>query len=138
MSAPVRIYVPRDAAALAVGADEVASTIEAEAARLGQAVEIVRNGSRGLLWLEPLVEIATPQGRMAYGPVAPEDVAALFAGGWLAGRAGHPLAHGLTEEIPYLRRQERLTFARVASPTRYPSRTMPPMAVWPAWSGPWP
>ncbi len=113
MSAPVRIYVPRDAAALAVGADEVASAIEAEAARLGQAVEIVRNGSRGLLWLEPLVEIATPQGRMAYGPVAPEDVAALFAGGWLAGRAGHPLAHGLTEEIPYLRRQERLTFARV-------------------------
>ncbi|ANY17100.1 formate dehydrogenase beta subunit [Bordetella pseudohinzii] len=113
MSAPIRIYVPRDAAALAVGADEVAGAIAAEAARLGQAVEIVRNGSRGLLWLEPLVEIATPQGRMAYGPVAPEDVAALFAAGWLAGQAAHPLAHGLTEAIPYLRRQERLTFARV-------------------------
>ncbi len=113
MSAPIRIYVPRDAAALAVGADEVAGAIAAEAARLGQAVEIVRNGSRGLLWLEPLVEIATPEGRMAYGPVAPEDVAALFAAGWLAGQATHPLAHGLTEAIPYLRRQERLTFARV-------------------------
>ncbi len=138
MSAPIRIYVPRDAAALAVGADEVAGAIAAEAARLGQAVEIVRNGSRGLLWLEPLVEIATPQGRMAYGPVAPEDVAALFAAGWLAGQAAHPLAHGLTEAIPYLRRQERLTFARVGVTTRCPSRTMPPMAAWPGWSGPCP
>jgi formate dehydrogenase iron-sulfur subunit len=111
-AAPITVYVPRDAAALAVGADEVARAIEAEAARRGQAVRIVRNGSRGLLWLEPLVEIATPAGRVAYGPVQAEDVAALFDAGWLQGGA-HALAHGLTEEIPYLKRQERLTFARV-------------------------
>jgi formate dehydrogenase iron-sulfur subunit len=111
-AAPITVYVPRDAAALAVGADDVARAIEAEAARRGQAVRIVRNGSRGLLWLEPLVEIATPAGRLAYGPVQAEDVTGLFDAGWLQGGA-HALGHGMTEEIPYLKRQERLTFARV-------------------------
>jgi len=112
MSAPVTVYVPRDAAALAMGADAVARAIEQEAQRRGQPVTVVRNGSRGLLWLEPLVEVATPQGRVAYGPVQAEDVAALFDAGLLQGGA-HALCHGPTEEIPYLKRQERLTFARV-------------------------
>jgi formate dehydrogenase iron-sulfur subunit len=70
----VTIYVPRDSAALAVGADEVAATLRAECARRGLTVNLVRNGSRGMFWLEPLVEVTTPQGRIAYGPVAPEDV----------------------------------------------------------------
>jgi formate dehydrogenase iron-sulfur subunit len=109
---PVKVYVPRDSAALAVGADEVAAAISAEAAHRGVTVDLVRNGSRGLFWLEPLVEVATPAGRMAYGPVEPEDVAALFDAGWLQGGA-HPLAHGPTAEIPYLQGQERLTFARM-------------------------
>ncbi|AHC49446.1 formate dehydrogenase beta subunit [Achromobacter xylosoxidans] len=112
MSAPTLIYVPRDAAALAMDADAVAAAIELAADERGLAVQVVRNGSRGLLWLEPLVEIATPQGRLAYGPVQPEDVPALFDAGWLTGGA-HPLGLGLTEEIPYLKQQERLTFARV-------------------------
>ncbi|MGY6272502.1 formate dehydrogenase beta subunit [Achromobacter denitrificans] len=112
MSAPIVIYVPRDASALAMDADAVALGIERAAGERGLAVRIVRNGSRGLLWLEPLVEIATPQGRIAYGPVQPEDVGGLFDAGWLAGGA-HALRLGLTEEIPYLKRQERLTFARV-------------------------
>lgn len=112
MNAPILIYVPRDAAALALDADVVALGIERAAAQRGQDVRIVRNGSRGMLWLEPLVEIATPQGRIAYGPVQPEDVAGLFDADWLAGGA-HALRLGLTEEIPYLKQQERLTFARV-------------------------
>ncbi|MFC4274327.1 formate dehydrogenase beta subunit [Achromobacter aloeverae] len=112
-SAPaVTVYVPRDAAALAVGADAVALAVSAEAARRGLSVRVVRNGSRGLLWLETLVEVATPAGRVAYGPVEADDVPGLFDAGWLAGGA-HTLCHGLTEEIPYLKRQERLTFARV-------------------------
>jgi formate dehydrogenase iron-sulfur subunit len=111
VSAPIEIYVPRDAAALAVDADAVAQAIEREAAKRGIAMTLVRNGSRGLLWLEPLVEIATSQGRAAYGPARPEDVPGLFDA-WLAG-GSHPLGHGLTEEIPYLKHQERLTFARV-------------------------
>ena len=93
-------------------ADEAARDIERAADERGLSVQIVRNGSRGLLWLEPLVEIATPQGRIAYGPVQPEDVAGLFEAGWLTG-SEHALRLGPTEEIPYLKHQERLTFARV-------------------------
>ena len=106
------IYVPRDSAALAVGADRVARQIEAQAHARNADVRIVRNGSRGLFWLEPLVEVATPQGRVAYGPVTGADVAGLFDAGFLSGGA-HALSLGLTEEIPYLKKQERLTFARM-------------------------
>jgi formate dehydrogenase iron-sulfur subunit len=108
----VKVYVPRDSAALALGADEVAQSLQAEAARRGIALDLVRNGSRGLFWLEPMVEVETPQGRVAYGPVAPEDVAALLDAGLLQGST-HPLCQGLTEQIPFLAKQERLTFARM-------------------------
>lgn len=107
-----RIYVPRDAAALAVGADAVADALQRECAARGLAVELVRNGSRGLLWLETLVEVETAQGRVAYGPVQAADVAGLLDAGMLQGQP-HALCHGLTEQMPYLARQERLTFARV-------------------------
>lgn len=106
------IFVPRDSTALALGADEVAQAIAAEAARRGADVHIVRNGSRGMFWLEPLVEVKTPAGRVAYGPVTEDDVAALFDAGFLTG-GQHALALGLTDEIPFLKQQERLTFARV-------------------------
>lgn len=108
----IKIYVPGDSSALALGADAVAAAIAAEAAQRGIAIELVRNGSRGLSWLEPLVEVATPHGRLAYAPVAAADVASLFAAGFEHGGA-HPLALGLTDALPYLKMQERLTFARV-------------------------
>lgn len=104
----MRIFVPRDAAAKALGADEVAAAIATEAARRGLPLTLVRNGSRGMVWLEPLVEVETPEGRMAFGPISAADVAALFEAGWKT----HPLALGLTEELPWLRMQTRLTFAR--------------------------
>jgi formate dehydrogenase iron-sulfur subunit len=107
-----KIYVSRDAAARGVGADDTARAIGTEAARVGLDIEIIRNGSRGLLWLEPLVEVATAKGRLAYGPVQPGDVQGLFAAGFTNGKE-HALGHGLTEEIPYLKNQERLTFTRV-------------------------
>ena len=109
---PVTVYVPRDSAALAVGADAVAAAIAAGAQAAGIDLQLVRNGSRGLFWLEPLVEVATETGRVAYGPVTPEDVPALFAAGFLQGGA-HPLCQGPTDAIPFLQRQERLTFARM-------------------------
>src|SRR5690606_35572169 len=112
MNTPIKIFVPQDSAAIAVGANAVATAIGQEAERRGLAIELERNGSRGLLWLETLVEVQTTTGRMAYGPVEAQDVAELFDAGWLEGKP-HALAHGLTEEIPYLKRQERLTFARV-------------------------
>src|SRR3954469_2793404 len=98
-------YVPKDAAALSVGADQVAQAIASEAERRGIDMAIIRTGSRGLLYLEPLVEIATERGRIAYGPVAPSDVAGLFDSGFPDG-ADHPLGHGPTEEIAYLKQQE--------------------------------
>jgi formate dehydrogenase iron-sulfur subunit len=108
----VKIYVPRDAAALGVGADETAGAIAAEADRRGINIELIRNGSRGLLWLEPLVEVDVAGTRMAYGPVDPHRVAGLFEGGFTSGKP-HALGHGATEQIPYFKKQERLTFARV-------------------------
>ncbi|HET7505681.1 MAG TPA: NADH-ubiquinone oxidoreductase-F iron-sulfur binding region domain-containing protein [Kofleriaceae bacterium] len=108
----VAIYVPGDSAARSVGADEVVAAIAQAAGRRGLAHRIVRNGSRGLYWLEPMVEVATPAGRIAYGPVAASDVAGLFDAGFVEGGA-HRLRLGPTEELPYLKHQERLTFARV-------------------------
>lgn len=107
----ITIFVPRDAAALALGADKVAATIEKEIAARGLDARIVRNGSRGMHWLEPLVEVRTDRGRIAYGPVRPGDVAGLFEAGFTGG-ADHPLCLGRTKEIPFLARQTRLTFSR--------------------------
>jgi formate dehydrogenase iron-sulfur subunit len=106
------IYVPGDAAALALGADAVAAAIKQEAARRGLAIKLVRNGTRGMVWLEPLVEVATPQGRIAYGPVAPAEVPGLFAAGFVAGGA-HARCLGPTEEIPWLAHQQRLACRRI-------------------------
>ncbi len=107
----VRVYVPRDSAALSVGAEGVARAIASEAASRKLDITLVRNGSRGMFWLEPLVEVETSQGRIAYGPVSRESVAGLFDAGFLEGKT-HALGLGPTEEIPYLKQQERLTFAR--------------------------
>ena len=107
----VTVYVPRDAAAIALGADEVAAAIERVAGENGQDVHIVRNGTRGMVWLEPMVEVATETGRIAYGPVSASDVASLFNAGFLSG-GDHALSLGLTEEIPFFAKQTRLTFAR--------------------------
>ena len=102
------VYVPRDSAARSVGADEVVAALAAA----GPDVRVVRNGSRGLLWLEPLVEVATAAGRVGYGPVAPGDVAGLLAAGLLTG-ADHPLRLGVVDDLPWLARQHRVTFARM-------------------------
>ncbi len=105
------IYVPADSGALALGAEKVAKAIAAELATRGIDATIVRNGSRGLYWLEPMVEVATDAGRVAYGPVKAKDVASLFDAGFLDGGA-HRLSLGDAEQIPFLARQTRLTFAR--------------------------
>src|SRR5690606_29791418 len=103
------IYVARDAAAASVGGGrELAQALRAEAGRRGIELDLRYTGSRGLYWLEPMVEVDTPSGRVAYGPVAPGDLPGLFEAGFLEGGA-HPLRQGLTAEIPYLARQERIT-----------------------------
>jgi formate dehydrogenase iron-sulfur subunit len=106
------VYVPGDAGALSLGAEVVAAAIAAEARRLGAPITLVRNGSRGAYWLEPMVEVVTAAGRHAYGPVRPEDVPGLFASRFLEGGT-HALSLGLTDEIPWFKGQQRLTFERV-------------------------
>ena len=106
-----RVFIPSDSAALSVGAERVARAILSEARRRSADIEIVRTGSRGLYWLEPLVEIETPEGRIGYGPVAPEDAPSLFDAGFLSG-GSHPKSLGPVDEIPYLARQQRLIFSR--------------------------
>ena len=100
----MRVWVPRDAAARALGADEVAAGLAAH-------FPVTRNGTRGMVWLEPLVEVEREGVRHGYGPVGPGDVAGLVA----AIRSGgpHPLALGPVEDLPWMRAQRRLTFARV-------------------------
>ena len=106
----MRIFIPRDAGAVAVGAADIALAFEQPAAARGTPVEIVRTGSRGLYWLEPMVELATAQGRVAFGPVATSEVPALFDA--MANDGPHALRLGVTDQIPWLKRQTRLTFAR--------------------------
>ena len=108
----IKVYIPRDSSALGLGAEQVAEAVQAEAGRRQANITLVRNGSRGLYWLEPMVEVETPAGRVAYGPVSSSDVASLFDAGFLEGKP-HALSQGLTAEIPYLKNQERLTFSRV-------------------------
>lgn len=105
------IYIPGDSGALALGADKVAKAIEAELAARGKTARIVRNGSRGAYFLEPMVEVLTEKGRVAYGPVAPSDVRSLFDAGFLSGDQ-HRLWLGKPDRIPFLAGQTRLTFAR--------------------------
>jgi formate dehydrogenase iron-sulfur subunit len=108
----VTVYVSRDASALSLGAEAVARSIREHAQQQRVDLKLIRNGSRGLFWLEPLVEVETSAGRIGYGPVAAKDVAGLFSAKFLEGGA-HALRIGVVDELPYLATQQRLTFARV-------------------------
>jgi len=101
----LRVYVPKDSTAVSLGADDVA------AAFLAHGCTVVRTGSRGMFWLDPLVEIDTADGRVGYGPVSAADVPGLVAAG-IAAAGNHPLSIGLVEQHPYLKSQQRLTFRR--------------------------
>ncbi|SMX38191.1 formate dehydrogenase beta subunit [Octadecabacter ascidiaceicola] len=100
----MKIYVPLDSAAKAVGADDVAEAILSEAKTRGLDVEVIRNGTRGMIWLEPLVEIETEKGRVGYGTVDVADVPALLD--------GKLESLGLVEELDWMKGQTRLTFQR--------------------------
>lgn len=107
----ILIYVPIDSVARSLGADDIAEKIQLLAKHYQADIQLIRNSSRGLFWLETLVEIETNKGRFAYGPVNLEDVESLFAAHFLS-LGEHPLYLGAVEEIPYLKKQQRLTFAR--------------------------
>jgi len=100
------VYVPRESVAVSLGAHEIAEKLAAI-----DGVDVVRNGSWGASWLEPMLEVVVDDLRIAYGPVGIDDVDGLLAAGFLTG-ADHPLKIGPTIEIPYLTRQDRWTFFR--------------------------
>ncbi len=106
-----KIFVPRETAAISVGADDVAVAIAREAKRRGDAIELIRNGSWGASWLEPLIEVDVGGQRIAYGNVQADDVAGLFADGLLQG-GEHPARLGPITDVDYLTHQERWTFFR--------------------------
>jgi formate dehydrogenase iron-sulfur subunit len=106
-----RVFVPSDSAALAVGAEGVARTLRATAETRKLKLDIVRTGSRGMHWLEPLIEVETAQGRVGYGPVKASDVPALVDAGLFEGKA-HAMCIGVVDRHPWLARQTRVTFAR--------------------------
>jgi formate dehydrogenase iron-sulfur subunit len=108
----MKIYLSLDAAALSVGADRVAKALQAEADTRKMDVQIIRTGSRGLLWAEPLVEVETASGRLAFGPVKPADVPGLFEAGF---GAGHSLSMGNIEDHVLMKMQQRFTFARTGT-----------------------
>src|SRR2546430_9249011 len=93
------VYVPGDAGALSLGAGEVARAIAEEAARRRAAVKVVRNGSRGAYWLEPLIEVLTPRGRLAYGPLPARGRAGPFNAGFLH-RGPHAPSPRAPEAVP--------------------------------------
>ena len=107
----LRIYVPGDAAAVACGADDIASVLAIAAAKRGLELDIVRNGSRGMHWLEPMLEVVTPGGRIAYGPVAVSDVESVLDA-MIAEGGAHPLRVGVPDDHPFMKKQTRFTFAR--------------------------
>ena len=106
MSNQVTVFVPRETSAVSLGAHDVAEKLAAV-----ENVNVVRNGSWGASWLEPLVEVVVGNDRIAYGPVEVGDLDSLLEAGFLTG-GKHPLCLGPISEIPYLKNQERWTFWR--------------------------
>ena len=109
-----KIYLSLDTTARSRGTDLVAAQVEKKLkAQPELNGKLIRNGSRGMFWLEPLLEISTPKGRVAYGPVAASDVSAILNQQCFDDVIEHPLCLGFTEQLPWLKSQQRLTFARV-------------------------
>ena len=106
-----RVFVPADTAARALGAEAVVRTLHGVAQTRNTPIEIVRTGSRGMHWLEPLIEVETPQGRVGYGPVGAADIPGLVDAGMLEGKQ-HARSIGIVDAHPWLKRQTRITFAR--------------------------
>jgi len=106
-----RVFIPVDTTACALGADSVADEVALQARNRGLDIEIIRTGSRGAFWLEPLLEVEKEGWRLAYGTVTAQDVAGLFDAGF-PGSCEHERCLGEISDIEWLARQDRLTFAR--------------------------
>lgn len=113
MTMKTRVFVPHDTSACSLGADVVAEALRHYFVQNNIQADLMRNGSRGLYWLEPLVEIETSKGRYAFGPIYPEEIEEFINGRFWEGGQNHPKFLGLTEDIPFLKMQTRVIFERV-------------------------
>ncbi|MDG2251775.1 MAG: formate dehydrogenase, partial [Gammaproteobacteria bacterium] len=113
LTSTIKVFVPRDTTACSLGSDKVADQLQQHFVTSNVPAEIIRNGSRGLYWLEPLIEIETEAGRFSYGPIKPDEVSEFIAAKCWEINDQYDKYLGLTENIPYLRKQQRITFARV-------------------------
>jgi formate dehydrogenase iron-sulfur subunit len=113
-------YVPLDSVAVAMDADAIAEQL------MQAGVTVVRNGSRGLAWLEPLIEVENDNERIAYGPISTDTVADLITDGVLHHQVTrHPLCRGPIDNHDFLKSQHRLVFDRIGhdSPLGIPDLT---------------
>lgn len=97
----MKVFVPGDSTALSVGADEVADALVKAGA------QVIRTGSRGMFWLEPLVEVETDSGRVGYANVEPGEAKDLLNGKLTK------KSIGIVDEFEWIKNQQRITFARV-------------------------
>ena len=107
----LKLYVPCDSIARAVGADQLAEALRSEAERRQLPVEIQRTSSRGMYWLEPLLEVDSAEGRLGFGPLSADQASSLLDALTNGGNQ-HPSAVGLVETLPFIKSQQRLIFAR--------------------------
>ena len=108
----MNLFISSDSSSIAAGADEVCEALEQELSRQDLRATVVRTGSRGAYFLEPLIEVETPEGRIAYANVSPGDIPELLRGGLLNGRAIRPFYRGPVSDIPFFKGQTRITFRR--------------------------
>lgn len=133
----LKVHVPGDSVARAVGADQVVEALQREAERRNVQLDIRRTSSRGLYWLEPLLECDSEQGRQGFGPVTPQDVPGLLDA-MIGAEADHRLALGAVEDMPYLKTQQRLLFARAGITRPLSLDDYRAMAALPGWKRPLP
>ena len=108
----IKVFVPIDDAACSVGANEVAQELETQAKSRNIEIELIRNGSRGMLWLEPLVEVEIENKRYGFANIDETKVKELFDTNFLTDKS-HKLSIGEVENHEWLKNQTRVTFQRV-------------------------
>jgi formate dehydrogenase iron-sulfur subunit len=111
-------YLSGDSSAIALGADRLAKQLLAADTSLN----LIRNSSRALFWLEPLLEVELPTQsglrRIGFGPLNKATLTALLAEGLLDIHADHallkhPLCLGHLNEHTFLKTQQRVVFKRL-------------------------
>ena len=107
-----KLFVPQDTTAVAVGAEQVAVAFQAAIDTTDSSYSVVRNGSRGAFWLEPMVEVECGDQRATFGPVTANDASSILACCELGHPDRHALYLGSVDDLEWLKGQTRMMFSR--------------------------